>query len=155
MAAQGERVSGAVEIDAMGSSVLDPMAQDKIPEQDIVMEELELPPQMDTEPEMGAAAAEAAVYDTSPSLLRNPPPIPAETAQPSALDVILQAINDMKNEMDGSARRMEKKMNAHTQTMPGEMQKMGHGLQVGIMAFASEVRTTADKVAPHVLRPTS
>ena len=44
------------------------MAQD-IPEQDIVMGELELPPQMDPKPEMGAAAAEAAVYDTSPSLL--------------------------------------------------------------------------------------
>ena len=54
------------------------MVQD-IPEQDIVMEELELPPQMDPKPEMGAA--EAAVYDTSPSLLRNPPPIPAETAR--------------------------------------------------------------------------
>ena len=37
------------------------MAQD-IPEQDIVMGELELPPQMDPKPEMGAAAVEAAVY---------------------------------------------------------------------------------------------
>ena len=51
------------------SSVLGPMAQD-IPEQDIVMGELELPPQMDPEPEMGAAAAEAAVYDTSPPTQR-------------------------------------------------------------------------------------
>ena len=34
MAAQGERVSGVVVM----SSVLDPMAQDKIPEQDIVVE---------------------------------------------------------------------------------------------------------------------
>ena len=48
-------------------NVLDPMAQD-IPEQDIVMGELELPPQMDPEPEMGAAAA--AVCDAPPS----PPP---------------------------------------------------------------------------------
>ena len=47
------------------------MAQD-IPEQDIVMGELELPPQMDPKPEMGAAA-EAAVYDTSPSLLQTLP----------------------------------------------------------------------------------
>ena len=46
----------------MCSNVLGPMAQD-IPEQDIVMGELELPPQMDPKPEM------AAVYDTSPSLL--------------------------------------------------------------------------------------
>ena len=50
------------------------MAQD-IPEQDIVMGELELPPQMDPKPEM------AAVYDTSPPLPhQNPPPIPAESA---------------------------------------------------------------------------
>ena len=39
MAAQGERVSRAIVIDVM----LDPMVQD-IPEQDIVMGELELPP---------------------------------------------------------------------------------------------------------------
>ena len=45
------------------------MVQD-IPEQDIVMGELELPPQMDLEPEMGAA--EAAVYDTPPP----PNPLP-------------------------------------------------------------------------------
>ena len=58
MASQAERVSEAIVM----CSVLEPMAQDiPIPEQDIVMEELELPPQMDSEPEMGAAAA----YDTS------------------------------------------------------------------------------------------
>ena len=39
------------------------MAQ-RIPEQDIVMGEQELPPQMDLEPEMGAAAA--AVCDAPP-----------------------------------------------------------------------------------------
>ena len=66
MAAQGERVSGVVVM----CSVLEPMVQDtpvqdiSIPEQDIVMEELELPPQMDPKPEMGTAAA----YDTSPPL---------------------------------------------------------------------------------------
>ena len=61
------------------------MAQDiPIPEQDIVMEELELPPQMDPKPEMGAAAA----YDASPPLLhQNPSPIPAETAHQSAPDM--------------------------------------------------------------------
>ena len=52
------------------SLVDDPMAQDEIPEQDIVVEELELTPQMDPEPEMGAAAA----FDTSlPPLHQNPP----------------------------------------------------------------------------------
>ena len=55
------------------------MAQ-RIPMQD------EFPPQMDPKPGMGTAAAAAVKYDTSPSLLRNPPPIPAETAHPGALD---------------------------------------------------------------------
>ena len=71
MVAQGERECLGVVV--MCSSVGRPMVQD-IPEQDIVMGELELPPQMDPKPEMGAAVAEAAVYDTSPSLLRNPRP---------------------------------------------------------------------------------
>ena len=100
MAAQGERVSGAI-----GScNVLGPMVQD-ISEQDIVMGELELPPQMDPKPEMAAAC------DTSPSLLRNPPPIPTETAQQSGLDIILQAINKMNEKMEV---KMEKMMFAHS-----------------------------------------
>ena len=57
MAAQGERELGDIVI---CSSVLGPMVQD-ISEQDIVMGELELPPQMDPKPKM------AAVCDTSPS----------------------------------------------------------------------------------------
>ena len=46
------------------------MAQDEEVEQELVVVEEEqfFPPQMDPEAEMGAAAAEAAVYDTSPSL---------------------------------------------------------------------------------------
>ena len=60
MAAQGERVFGAIVM----CNVLDPMAQDESPEQDIVVEEQELP-QTNPKPEMGAAAA--AVYDTPPS----------------------------------------------------------------------------------------
>ena len=60
MAAQGERVSGAI---VMCSVVGKPMVQDKTPEQDMGVQEQE-PPQTDPEPEMGAAPA--AVYDTSP-----------------------------------------------------------------------------------------
>ena len=80
------------------------MAQ-KIPMQD------ESLPQMDPEPEMGAAAAAAAEYDTSPSLLRNPPPIPAETAHPSALDMVQL-----------SPFTMTQMMEMITQAMRGEMQ---------------------------------
>ena len=68
MAAQGERELGDI---VMGEGLLGPMVQDTI-EQEIggVEEEQFIPPQMDLEPEMGAAAAMAAVYDTPPS----PPP---------------------------------------------------------------------------------
>ena len=169
MAAQGERECPGVVV--MCISVLGPMAQD-IPEQDIVMGEQELPPQMDPKPEMGTAAAEAAVHDTSPPpLYQNPPPIPAETVRLSAIDMtqlvailagIKNEINEraqrMESNMKGNAQRMESKMGSMNEKMGtnadkmekmrGEMQKMGHGLQAGIMAFASEVRTTADKMAP-------
>ena len=56
--------------------MLDPMAQDEEAEQEmlVVEEEQFIPPQMDPEAEMGAAAAEAAVYDTSPPLPHQNPP---------------------------------------------------------------------------------
>jgi len=75
MAAQGERVSGVV---VMCSVVGEPMVQDEIPVQDIPIPELdESLPQMDPEPEMGAAAA-AAVFDTPPLLRQIPPLSPAK-----------------------------------------------------------------------------
>ena len=63
MVVQGERERGGLEIDVL----LEPMAQDEIPEQDIDVQE-QSPPQSNPEPEMGAAA-EAAVDDTP-----SPPP---------------------------------------------------------------------------------
>ena len=89
MAAQDERELGGVVM----CNVLGPMAQD-IPEQDIVMGEQELPPQMDPKPEMAAA------YDTSPSPLHQNPPI---LLGQSEIDMILQA-------MEANARRMEDSM---------------------------------------------
>ena len=119
----------------MCSNVLDPMAQDiSIPEQDIVVEEQFSLPQTNSEPEMGAAAA--AKYDTSPPLHQNPPPIPAETAQQSTLDMILQALNGMENEMKANTRRMdtnacklENKIDGMTQALRGEMRQVGQCLQ--------------------------
>ena len=68
MAAQDEREPGGV-ISYM-CSCLGPMAQ-KTPMQE------QIPPQMDLEPEMGAAAAEAAVCDTPhPHLRQIPSPTP-------------------------------------------------------------------------------
>ena len=69
MASQGERVPG-VDIDVM----LESMVQDEIPEQEMLVVQDELP-QLNPEPEMGAAAA--AAFDTPPPLLhQNPSPIP-------------------------------------------------------------------------------
>jgi len=131
MASQGEREPGVVDMD---EGVLESMVQDGDPEQEmLVVEEQELP-QMDPEPEMGAAAA--AAYDTSPPPLRQNPPIPAEAARPSALDIILQAIEANTRKMDTNTNKLREEMKA----MRGEMRQMGHGLQAGIMAFASEAR---------------
>ena len=116
MAAQGERVSGVVDMD---ESNLESMVQDGDPEQEmlVVEEQEQTPPQMDPEPEMGAAAA----YDTSPPLLHhNPSPIPAETAQPGTFDMaqlvaILAGMNKkMENNINEKIEGMEKKMDGNT-----------------------------------------
>ena len=73
MAAQGERVSGAIGIDTC-CLVGEPMAQDGIPEQDIVVEELELP-QTNPKLEMGAAAAD---FATLPTSVKSPPRPPVK-----------------------------------------------------------------------------
>ena len=123
MAAQGERELGDI---VMGEGLLGPMVQD-ISEQDIVGEEQFTPPQMDPEPEMGAAAAEAAVYDTSPPLPhQNPSPIPAETAHLSAPNIaqliaMLAGLNarmeGMESNMNGNAQQMENKMDGMNEKM--------------------------------------
>ena len=77
MAAQGERELGDI---VMGEGLLDPMAQEEEVEQEMLVVEGEqfIPPQMDPEPEMGAAAAGAAVHDTSPP----PPSLPKPSPDP-------------------------------------------------------------------------
>ena len=72
------------------SSVLGHMVQD-IPEQDIVMEELELPPQMDPRLEMGAAAA-AADFATPPLLRQIPSPTPSKTVSDNGGSVPLSPL---------------------------------------------------------------
>ena len=137
----------------MSSVVGRPMVQD-IPEQDIGMQEQSLP-QMNPKPEMGAAAAEAAVYDTSPPPLRPNPPILAESAQLSTPDMaqmcamlaamganINAKMEGMNAKMDTNAQEIKginSNMEANTRKMYGmartireEMQCMGAGLQGGI-----------------------
>ena len=134
MAAQSEREPGVVD---MEGGLLDPMAQDEEVEQEmlVVEEEQFFPPQMDPKPEMGAAAAEAAGYDTSPSLPQNPP-ILAESAQLSAPDIaqLFAMLAGMNAKMDTNAQEIKginSNMEANTQTMREEMQCMGAGLRMG------------------------
>ena len=122
MAAQSERKPGVID---MGEGLLDPMAQDEAVEQEmlVVEEEQFFPPQMDPEPEMGAAAAEAAVYDTSPPPLYQNPPTLAESARPVTVDMaqLVAILAGMENKMDGNARQMKKEM----KKMRGEMRQVG------------------------------
>ena len=148
MAAQGERVSRVY----LCVVVLDPMAQD-IPKQDIVMGELELPPQMDPKPEMAAAC------DTSPPLPpQNPSPIPAQTARPSAPDMaqlfamlagISGDIQGIKTDAEANTKGMREEIKNNAKQMKGEMKAMrGEMRQVGQCLQAGKWRR-------HVLRPTS
>ena len=166
MAAQDEREPGVV---GSSSSVLGPMVQD-IPERDIVVQ-VELPPRTNSKPEMGAVAAGAAVYDTSPPLPhQNPPPIPAETVRLGAPDIaqlfaMLAGMNEkmdtnaqqLENKMEGNTKKMEANINEEMKKMRGEMQQIGRGLQVGtarIVAVAKHGQRQA-KWRRHVRRPTS
>ena len=141
MESQGEREPGVLEMDV---GLLESMVQDETPEQDINVQEQFLP-QPDPEPEMAAAAA----YDTTPPPLRQNPPFLVE---PSALDMILQAIRGMNEKMDGNTNKME----ANMQTLQGEMRQMGQCLQAGIMAppraGPNELRGSATAVRPTVGR---
>ena len=105
-------------------------------------------PQMDPEPEMGAAAA--AVCDTLPLHLRqNPSPTPSETAtdnggsvlfSPLALAQMMEMITQaMRGETQQMNETMEKKMDGMTQTMREEMQCMGAGLQEGQEQLKGEI----------------
>ena len=134
MASQGERVPGV----DICSSVLDPMAQDKNPVQDIPRKMLQQSlPQMDSEPEMGAAAA-AAVFDTLPPHLRqNPSPTPSETATDNggsvqlSPSVLAQMMEMFRQVMSGDMQQIKNKMDTNTdkmEEMRGEMRQVGRCL---------------------------
>ena len=106
MAAQGERVSGAI---GMDGGLLESMVQDGDPEQDIGVQE-QFSPQTDPEPEMGAAAA--AEYDTPPPLPRqNPSPAPSEaaTGQGESASSGSAEINRVGGNVDADDARNERK----------------------------------------------
>ena len=123
MASEGEREPGVL---GMDEGVLESMAQDEIPEQEmLVVEEQELP-QTDPEPEMGAAAA--AAYDTPPPHLRQiPSPTPSETVidnggsvlfEPSVIARMVEMITQaMEKKMETNACRMENKIDGMNNKM--------------------------------------
>ena len=86
MESQGERVLGVL---GMDGELLESMAQDESPEQEMLNEQEQFPPQLNPEPEMGAAA-EAAGYDTPlPHLRQIPSPAPSETETDGGGSVLL------------------------------------------------------------------
>ena len=146
MASQGERVPGGLVV----YSNLESMVQDRIPEQDTPEQDIgvqeQFPPQTNPEPDMGAAAA--AVYDTSPPLLRNHPPIPAETAHPSTPDMaqLFAMLAEINNKLDD--------METNTQTLRGEMQRIGRGLQAGtvrMLAITGELKMATPRAGTNEL----
>jgi len=170
MESQGEREPGVLEMDV---GLVESMVQDEIPEQEMmVVMQVELPPQINSEPEMGAAAA--AAYDTSPPPLRQNPPILAESAHPSAPDMaqLCAMLAGLNNKMDGMAQQMNSKIDGNTNKMDtntneikngmkeemkemrGEMRQMGQCLQAGIMAApragTNELGGSATAVRPAV-----
>ena len=122
MAAQGERELGDI---VMGEGLLGPMVQDII-EQEIlgVEEEQFIPPQMDLEPEMGAAAAMAAVYDTPlPHLRQIPSPTPSEATSDNGGPSLLgpSDVAQLMLMMQANTQMM--------QVMRGETQQMGSNIK--------------------------
>ena len=127
-------------------NVLGPMAQD------IPMQE-QISPQMDPKPEMGAAAAEAAVHDTSPPPLSQNPPTLAESAQPVTVDMAqvcamlagvtaaMQKMQEgMENIMDGNARQMEGKMEANLKKNAKQMKEETKGMREEMKEMRGEMQ---------------
>ena len=97
------------------------MAQDiPIPEQDIVVEEQELP-QTNPKLEMGAAAA-AADFATPPLLRQTPSPVPSKTATDNGGSVLFSPL--VRAQMMGMI----------TQAMRGETREMMQGMEKKWMA---------------------
>ena len=62
---------------------------------------------------------------------------------------MMQGMMDGMNEkMEASTKRMENKLDEMNDAFRNDMRQMGHGLQAGIMAFASDEMWTAGKMAP-------
>ena len=110
----------------MDEGVLESMGQDKSPEQDTPVQE-QFFPQMDPEPEMGAAAA----YDIPPPLLRqSPSPAPSETTTDNGGSVLLspsvlaQMMEMFRQVMSGDMQQMKIGIDENAQQMEGINSKM-------------------------------
>ena len=92
----------------------------------------------------------------TPPLLRQNPPILAESAQPSAPDMaqLCAMLAAMNANMETNTQQMNNKMDGMTQTLRDEMRQMGQCLQAGIMATpragTNELGGSATAVRPAV-----
>ena len=119
----------------MSSVVGRPMVQDT-PVQDIpIPVQEQFLSRTNSKPEMGAAAA----YDTSPPPLHQNPPIMAESAQPSALDMA---------QLLAWVERMENKLKEEMREKRGEMRQVGQCLQAGKMATPRVATNELEGSAP-------
>jgi len=135
MASQGERELGVL---GMDEGVLESIAQDGDPEQEmLVVQEQELP-QTNSEPEMGTVAAAS---DTPPSPLRqSPSPLPSEattdrgdSASSGSAEIsqvgemfarMLQKMEGMGNEIKGINSKMDTNVKEIKEEMNGMNNKM-------------------------------
>jgi len=173
MESQGEREPGVLEMDV---GLLESMAQDGVPEQEMLNEQEQFPPQTDPEPEMGAQGSRRMTHPPSPPRLlrQNPSPAPSETATDNGGSVLLgpsdiaqlmlmmqantQQMSEMNEKMDGNTQQMSEmnnKMDGNMQTLRGEMQRVGQCLQGCFMAAPSgsttePTRGSVDCVGPAV-----
>ena len=122
MASQGERESGVVDMD---EGVLESMAQDGDPEQEMLVVQDELP-QLNPEPEMDAA------HGAPPSPLRqSPSPAPSETA----------------TDRGDSASSEAAEFCRLGEMLMGMMQQMMDKMDANMQAFRSETRAVELKMA--------
>uniref|UniRef100_A0A8C4PX57 Uncharacterized protein n=1 Tax=Eptatretus burgeri TaxID=7764 RepID=A0A8C4PX57_EPTBU len=164
MESQGEREPGVLEMDV---ECVKSMVQDRNPEQEMLVVQDELSPQLNPELEMGAVAG---VADERPPRANSPMDRTMEMfeALMSKMDGnahemkenAQQLKDEMKTNMETNAQRMKEEM----EKMRGEMQNMGRRRQAGtarMLAITGELKLATPRVGANelggsatVVRPT-
>ena len=174
MAFQGEREPGVLEMDV---ELVESMAQDGIPEQDMLNVQEQFPPQTNPEPEMGAAAT---ALDPPPPLRQNPSPAPDGSTPDNGeltaagfadmrgmFDALMGAMrvnaqqmgnemrvmnekmeNNINEKMEANTKKMEANMRGEMKAMRSEMRRVGQCLQAGKRATPSAATNELRGSAP-------